>query len=536
MTTSPERKFQIAVLLPDAALPAATGTLEGIEWLLCRKRGADRLEFLKDGTPIAWLDFRRPRFDLPGLLAIFVIGDEAECRTLQHRWNECFPAVGLGFRYLPELSPQTLADGTVTCLAAELTRERNLSGRAAIDLAVYRQEFERLQRSFARLEEYVSRHSLREPLVLFEYAAASARVSATRTTMGYSGESGMRRILQRLPLDSLGVSGVALNIQHKMPTDTSLRVRLHALENDRTYAEWAVSARDAPAGWLHLALNHAIDEPALGLVVIVELPAELDATVLGVGQPHPYEEFRARVENGESWPAPLALRVYGGLPGMRVAGSTSALRPTGAMHPAVTLVSREIYKTVHQVFPPRGDHSNFVLYDEGLGIITVHPHESCTMTVARLDLTAPAGAWRFSAQISLEHELAKPVEFALLALPRTANTNEAAFFQSLDEDSHSFSGWVGLTALQKKRISVFLPTTDGGGLAIYLLTRQAPETSADFAWARFAALEFNAPPGVHQPLPGTFVANGNTSWPAPVPPPPYVGIDGAGTTIDVEFS
>ena len=221
---------------------------------------------------------------------------------------------------------------------------------------------------------------------------------------------------------------------------------------------------------------------------------------------------------------------------MRVAGSTSAVRPTGAVHPAVTLVSREIYKTVRQVFPPRGDQLNFVFYDEGLGVITVHPHESGTMTVARLDLTAPPGAWRCSAQISLEHELAKPVEFALLALPRTANTNEAAFFQSLDEDSPSFSGWLGLTALQKKPISVFLPTTEGGELSIYLLTRQKPETSADFAWARFAALEFNAPPGVHAPMPGALEANGSSSWPAPVPPPPYAGIDGAGTTIDVEFS
>jgi hypothetical protein len=158
------------------------------------------------------------------------------------------------------------------------------------------------------------------------------------------------------------------------------------------------------------------------------------------------------------------------------------------------------------------------------------------MTVARLDLTAPAGAWRLSAQIALEHELAKPVEFALLALSWTVNANEATLFASLDEDSPTFSGWLGLTALQKKRISVFLPTIEGGGLSIYLLTRQAPDTSADFAWARFTAFEFNSQPGTRQRLPGTFTANGNSSWPEPVTPAPYEGIDVASITTDVELS
>jgi hypothetical protein len=116
------------------------------------------------------------------------------------------------------------------------------------------------------------------------------------------------------------------------------------------------------------------------------------------------------------------------------------------------------------------------------------------MTVARLDLPIPANAWRVSAQIALEHEAANPTEFALMALPVAMPESDTATFETLDEDSPGFSGWIRLSALESRRISAFFPRGSGAHLRLYLLTRQTPGSSADFAWARFGQLEFNAAP------------------------------------------
>jgi hypothetical protein len=179
---------------------------------------------------------------------------------------------------------------------------------------------------------------------------------------------------------------------------------------------------------------------------------------------------------------------------VRVTANGSTVMPVGAILPAVTFLSPELYKAVHQVFPPvEPGGSNLVQYDPGLESITVHPGGRGTMTVGRLDLLAPANAWRVSAQVSLEHEAASPTEFALLTAAPTAS-GDAALFTPLDEESARFSGWARLSASESKRISAFFPQGYNGPLAVYLLTRQPPGSNVDFAWARFAQLEFNAPP------------------------------------------
>jgi Family of unknown function (DUF6212) len=519
MTTPSDNRLQIAVLAPETLALPVPG-LEGIEWLRCRRSGEQQLEFHRDGAPLAVLDFEHARFDLPNLLAIIVVGVADECATLRASWVACFPALELGFACIPELTPEALASTALACLADELVRQRLSSGRAALDLAVYRAEFERLQHSFSRLEEFVSQHSLQEPRVLFEYAATAARFPAG--TPQDSGEPGARRLLQRLPVDSLGVAGVAIDFRTPPAPGTAIGIGLYGLENDRTYAEWSIDSSHVPTGWLHLALNRAIDEPDVGLLVIVDLPAGLGHSALAFGQPHPYEEFRAYVEGGEPLHAPLALRIYGGLPGVRVPATTAVFPPKDAPPPPLTLLSHDIYQTVRQVFPPpERSQPNFVSFDPTLGSITVHPREGGTVTAARMDLVVPAHAWRCSAQIALAHELAQPTEFALLALPLAANGSDAHFLERLDESAACFSGWIGLAALQRKRVSVFLPRTHGRTLSLYLLTRQAPDASADFAWARFAAFEFNTPPRAQRQLPGMAAARAN-SFPPEEFAPAYI--------------
>lgn len=497
MNSAPDTTFKIAVLDNDPAALAAAGKLPGIEWLACRRSGETQLEFVHADGGTSKLDFEQARFDLPDVIALVVVGDADRCRDLSARWKRSFPAVDLEFVALPALDAQSLANAAVGCLARTLARQREFSGRAALDLAVYRREFERLQHSFSALEDYVSRNSLHRPLVLFDYPATAGKpaAAAARAPDPLGRRPGSLRVLQMLPVDSLGVAGIALFLRGKAQTGDTLQIRLLAMENDRTFGAWSIAAAELPSGWLHLSLSRAIDVPALSLLVAVELPAGLDANFLALGQPHPYAEFRARIDGAETLAAPLALRVFGGLPGVRVPGVTGAFVASDATRPPVIAVPPELYADARQVYPlDEPGAPKFVLYDDPTASLTVHPHERGTMTVARLDLTAPANVWCISARVALAHERANPTHFGLMAVPAVKKGADDILMENLQEKSTSFSGWVELSALEKRKISVFLPKGPASAVTVYLMTRQAPDASPDFAWARFEGFEFNASP------------------------------------------
>ena len=495
VTVAAGTRFQIA-LLEGAAAPEIPADSAVIEWLICRRSGPHALEFRRHDLTLGVLDFRAPRFDLPDLIGIMVPGEESESRALQERWAECFPAVELDFIALPRPDTTLMLQAALDAVGRKLLSQRAFSGRAALDLAVYRREFERLQRSFSRLEEFVSQYTLEAPLVLFEYPAL-LRVTrnSAAALMDAADDAQTVRVLQSVPVDSLGVAGFALHLHTPLPAATSVCVTLYAPENDRVYGLWTVEAAQAAPGWVNLALSRAIDEPALSLRIAVEMSPGLDPAVLALGEPHPYPEFCARIEGGAALRAPLALRVFGGLPGTRVPVVSGACLPTGSSAAPVTFIPPDLLATAYQVFPPPDrDRNKFVIYDASSSSVTVHPHEGGIRTIARLDLRMPPNAWRLSAQISLAHELANATRFALSAVPGVSKGADGAVIEGPEESSMWFSGWVELAPLEKKMLSVLIPPSEAGVLTVYLLTQQAVESSPDYAWARFESFTFNSTP------------------------------------------
>ena len=207
MTTPSDSRFQLAVVSPvDVPLEELPG-LGHIEWLICKRKGDHCLEFCNSRVTVASLDFDKARFDLPNLLAVFVIGTEAECRALQDRWTACFPNVTVDFHCLAEFEANSLATAAIACLAGHLARQRTLSGRAALDLAVYRREFERLQRSFGSLEHYVGEYSLQKLRILFEYPSGTAAFihGAQESAEPGTSDGNLLCVEQHLPLDSLEI-------------------------------------------------------------------------------------------------------------------------------------------------------------------------------------------------------------------------------------------------------------------------------------------------------------------------------------------
>jgi hypothetical protein len=490
-------KFQLAIL---GGAPVQSNLRENdtspIEWLFCKQTGDSLFDFYKDNAIVSSVNLEQGRFDLPNLLGIIVIGSADALDAIKSKWTSKLPAAALVFKQIYEGESRAILGAALECIADVLTSQRQYSGRAALELATYRREFERLQHNFVRVEEFVGRQHFQHPTEIFEYPADA--MTATEGSGGtrlenVAGTTG-RSLTQYLPLDSLGLSGFSIHISAKPDAAAPpLRVNLKAVETGHVFGTWSISTGEAHVGWIELSLDYAIDEPALSLVIGVEWP-RTGGWALALGPPHPYKEFCARTEAGEHLSAPLALRVFSSLPGVRVTATTSAIRVMNASRVATEFIPYEVYQSVTQVSPPdQAGKPTLVSYDREIGCITVHPGGSGA-TIARLNIAVPKHAWGLSAQIHLGHERASLTQFGVVACPSRDESKELARLDHLDAPSQTFSGWKTLAALEWKSITLLLAPSREERLSVYLVTRQAPQLSPDFAWARFSKLQFNILP------------------------------------------
>jgi hypothetical protein len=491
-----ETKFQVAIL---AEIPNHIGSLtdtDSIEWLYCKQSGDSLFDFYKGSAIISSINLDKGGLDLPNLLGMVLVGGVESCEAIKRNWSSRLPAAGLAFRQIPEAETKAILGAALECLADVLTLHRCHSGRAILELAAYRREFERLQHNFVRLEEFVGRRCFERPTEIFEYAPDSVSVAESTggTRLEQSDGATSRSLTQYLPVDSLGISSFSIHISAQPDAGAEpLHIELKAIETGHVFGAWSIAADQVRIGWVELSLEQAIGEPALSLVVIVEWP-RTGLWALTLGSPHPYKEFCACTEAGEYLRAPLSLRIFNSLPGTRVAATTTALRPIDAPLVPVKFIPYEVYENVIQVSPPVQENAPaLVSYDREIGCITVHPCGG-TPTIARMDLAVPQHSWGLSAQIHLAHERASPTQFGLIACAPRNEGKELAQIGQIDAPSRTFSGWKTLSALDRKTMTLLLAPSPDERLSVYLLTRQAPGVSPDFAWARFSKLEFNVLP------------------------------------------
>lgn len=392
MKLPPQTKFQFAILAEPSDRIDGLIDIGSIEWLRCKRSGEYGFEFYQGEVLVASINLEKARFDLHNLLGIIVKGSADAFDSIRSAWTSKVPSLAISFKRISNLDGAAILRAAVECMADDLTLQRWHSGRAALELATYRREFDRLQSSFSRLEGYISRQSLERATEIFEYPPNSVNVTKD---IGHRQPDGVAQtngsLTQYLPVDSLGFSSFSIHVSAKPATAAGpLRVTLKAIEIERIYGVWCPGPLDAPSGWMELALDYAIDEPALTLAIIVEWPPDTDGWALALGPPHPYKEFSACTEAGRYLGAPLALRVFSRLPGVRVQPTTTAIRPMDAPHALTQFIPYEVYGTVEQIFPRvDGDKPALVSYDPSIGCITVHPRRGGLITVGRLDVPCP---------------------------------------------------------------------------------------------------------------------------------------------------
>jgi len=471
--------------------------LASLDWLQCQQTGDNLFVFYKDGVLASSVNLAQAGFDLPDLLGFILVGSADRLETIKTRWCSMLPEMGLAFRCIPEYNREAVWGAAIECMAENLALQRVHSGRTALQLVSYRREFERLQQNFMRLEEYVGWQAPQPALELLDYPAdLVGDGERSEVTLGdVSGPAGCA-LIQYLPVDSCGVASFSICISAKPGAEAKpLRVTLRAIETGQVFGVWSIEAAETKAGWIELALASAIDEPAMSLELMVSWPAEKSGWTLALGPPHPYKEFCARTGEGAYLSRPLAMRVLGRVPGVRVPTVTNALRPIERPHALLEFIPQEVYATVAQTLPPPEEKGlQWVSYDPSLRCITVHPRQGGLMTVARMDAAVPRHAWRVSAQIELAHEKASPTYFGLLVAAEVPGFPELAQLDPVDARSRGFSGWKRLSPLETGSISALVAPSREKRLSIFLMTRQATGAVADFAWARFSNFEFNMLP------------------------------------------
>jgi Family of unknown function (DUF6212) len=490
-------KFQIAVLTETHDEMDGLKDVDSIEWLRAKQTGECSFDFYKDDSILSSINLETGYFDLQLLLGIVVVGSAEAFEAIASAWNFRLPAMSIGFRRVPAWDPKAILSAGIECITDDLALQRRHSGTASLELATYRREFDRLQRCYTRLEEYVSRQSFPAATEVFEYSPDADIGPKKDRLVKFDGVFGAAggSLAQYLPVDSFGISSFSIYIGARpAPSAKPLCVKLKAIETGNVIGTWLIDAADAGDGWLDLALNQAIDGSALSLVVVIEYPAEDGGWSVALGPPHPYQEFCASTSAGEYLSAPIALRIFRSLPGVRVAATLKAIRAVDAPIARTEFIPYEAYAAFVQVIPSlRDNKQTLVFYDRDIGCLTVHPRIG-GLTVARLPVVFPKDAWGVSAQIYLAHEKASPTEFGIMVCAPRDEKKGLAALNRTDAPSLSFSGWKVLQPLETKTISVVFVAPPGERQSIYLLTRQAPESSPDFGWARFCKLEFQILP------------------------------------------
>jgi hypothetical protein len=483
----------IAVLGATREEIAALPLLEGVVWILCKPISPGIHEFWRDDLRLAQVDFTEARWDLPELIAIVGRADDATFKLLKVAWAERLAAKALIFLPAPDLAPATVMAAAIEALSERLIAQQVHCARFALDLATYRDEFDRLEYGFAALEAYVIETGIETPRALFSYPVGAGSVDLA----SYAGEGlaqgADRTLAQVLPVNSIGVSGMEICLSSVPPQGSpSLGIRLRIVETGKIAAIWRLDPAETRVGWTSLRLDRAIDEIALTLVLEITWPADRPGWRVDLGAPNPNPIMCARPGNARPLPAPIAMRILGSVPGMMPKTVANLVPPAAPRHPSTIPVPLSAYESVTTIGGDAAEGISLVVYDQDAAFIQVHPNGPGTVTVAQIIVMPQIPAWRLSAHIHLAHENANLTDFGILVREEGEPLPDFADLAKDMGGQPGFSGWHSLAPLEHGALSVLLPSLSLHGLNVFLLTKQTG--THEFAWARFSDLRLHLGP------------------------------------------
>ncbi|KMO36683.1 hypothetical protein VQ03_20185 [Methylobacterium tarhaniae] len=235
-------------------------------------------------------------------------------------------------------------------LAAEAEALAEVASSYARQVAVLRGEVETLATIRADLDRFIGDVGLARLVCVFATGDPDFETQIELTPGA--------ALRQLLPVASTGVAGVALAVAASERPLAPLRVRLVALEDGATLAQWRV-ASPREDGWVRLGLPRALDGMTRTLALVVDsASADIGCANLALGGHQALVPAQLSDEaTGESVaPHSLALRIFSALPG------TTPPHPPGTVTPdpaelvpapfALRAVPREVLAGIVSEPPP----------------------------------------------------------------------------------------------------------------------------------------------------------------------------------------
>src|SRR5665213_3106348 len=345
-----------------------------------------------------------------------------------------------------------------------------------------RRSYGALQGAFALLERFIVANKLHLPILEYE---------TTDVTAFWMPRSANGKLIQILPVLSPRMSRFEIFFKASGRGNGNLSLALRLEPASQMLHQWQVNYADVLNGW-----NGFTPPPIVGdaneIILEVGWSHLAAAPRVGLSSPHWNLLLFANLRGDANHRRSLALRVWSGLPGMRIADFENSAGEAAfkESHDAklVSASPQSLLRSKQHVFERtvQRDFPSVTPHESGSRLI-VHPHADVP-TIAIVDEVVPRGTTFISAECRTMHDHAATIQYAMAVIP-PERAPESMFVEAR-EASQYFSGWLTVAPLIPKRISLVFGRPTEGGERLCIATRLPMGASENFAWSSWAALEF----------------------------------------------
>lgn len=323
------------------------------------------------------------------------------------------------------------------------------------DLAALRESWAHHVRLPPELEELLTNLRVAPAHLVFETPAAKGNVTIP--------DNGSLR--QRLPIGARGFLGIDLHIEAPGSGDGDLRAVLTSSDSEAELAHWKIPYRTLQKGWLPLRLPVASALMARALELRIKSTGGTSAPRLSCTPAGLLGEYAfTGVNEGDSAGAMLALKLWGGIPGLNhTAGSDAAPLPPQP----ILAIPEHLVANAQSTRELTWAYPHFGYIDSGW--VLLRPLRITPSSAACLSLPAIPGLSAVSCQARIDNGQCK-----IRHLVRLAISLPGANVDDVEEGTSALasSEWIELAEpLKAFTLTANLPKPESGPVEVHFFSR-----------------------------------------------------------------
>jgi hypothetical protein len=290
-----------------------------------------------------------------------------------------------------------------------------------------------------------------------------------------------------------------------------IKIQMRGANSGKPLASWSIEEREFSEGWNRFdvpPVREPLDEP-----VIVEVnwePDSVGSLKLALGEAVADKRWAASGLEARLGDRPIALRIYEGVPGLRLPPSGFNAPPDGPRTEARAGVHNldHLLSLARFWKGPQGPDKTVIRYMGSEVGLLVHPTGRAPVS-AVINRVTLHNAASLNAEVALDHESAADTEFGLFAAPATVSSRlgppapRASGLVSLlrlgvtrangngmtggDPTLSASIAWLALRSREEGILSFEFDAPVSGPVDIFLLTRSVRKDTR-YAWAHFKHL------------------------------------------------